>query len=82
LETKGLNAVALRTDANTNLMEPRAVMPTILCEHSGDGEDLWLVTGVFGLPSKGSIDGADAGWLEEWKRRPEIPKALRTMISR
>ena len=82
LETKGLKAIALRTDANTNLMVPRAVMPTILCEHSGGGEDLWLVTGVFGLPSKGLKEGADDGWLEEWNRRPEIPKPLGTMIGR
>ncbi|KAF8921571.1 hypothetical protein CPB85DRAFT_1271459 [Mucidula mucida] len=59
---------ALRTDANTNLMVPRAVMPTLRAEHDGTGQDVWLVTAVFALPNVEGTEGARAGWLSEWEK--------------
>ncbi|TFK69347.1 hypothetical protein BDN72DRAFT_616247 [Pluteus cervinus] len=77
---------ALRTDANTNLMVPRAILPTLLAEHEptttdrSDGrKDIWLVTGVFALPSVGEEEGAK-GWLTEWARRPTVPEEILTLI--
>ncbi|KDQ60461.1 hypothetical protein JAAARDRAFT_153111 [Jaapia argillacea MUCL 33604] len=65
----------LRTDANTNLMVPRAVLPTLFDEHEA-GETIWLVTAVFGLPSVGDKEGAEAGWEGEWKKRPSVPAEI------
>jgi hypothetical protein len=65
---------ALRTDANSNLMVPRAVLPTLLGEHK-PGTD-WLFTGVFALPAEGDgvqEQGAKPGWEAEWKKRPVVP---------
>jgi hypothetical protein len=70
---------ALRSDANSNLMVPRAIIPTLLGKHEA-GEQ-WLVTAVFGLPApEKDDDGAKAGWLAEWERRPEIPEEIKALI--
>lgn len=71
---------ALRTDANTNLMVPRAVLPTLMGEHAAGGKDIWLVTGVFGIPSTGDQEGAPAGWEAEWRKRPTIPDEIAVLI--
>jgi len=71
---------ALRTDANTNLMVPRAVLPTLMDEHEPDAKDVWLVTAVFGLPSDTGEGGAPQGWEAEWKKRPLIPEAISALI--
>lgn len=71
---------ALRTDANTNLMVPRAVMPTLTDEHAPSEEDVWLVTAVFGLPAQGGAEGAPAGWEQEWRKRPVIPEEIAKLM--
>lgn len=63
---------ALRTDANTNLIAPRAVLPTLMGEHEAGEGNVWIGAGVFGLPSHGDTEGAPGGWLRAWERRPEI----------
>lgn len=67
---------ALRTDANTNLVAPRAVLPTLMGEHEAQEGDVWVAAGVFGLPSVGEVGGASKGWLSAWDRRPEIGKKI------
>ncbi|KAF5349109.1 hypothetical protein D9756_009450 [Leucocoprinus leucothites] len=67
----GRKGCALRTDANTNLVVPRAVLPTLMGEHKAK-EEVWLATGVFGLPSVDEVEGASKGWLKEWEKRPEL----------
>ncbi|KAH8083764.1 hypothetical protein BXZ70DRAFT_978971 [Cristinia sonorae] len=71
---------AIRTDANTNLMVPRAVLPTLVDEHQADGKDVWFVTAVFGLPSVGTEIGAAPGWEAEWKKRPTVPEEIARLI--
>ena len=72
---------ALRTDANTNLMVPRAVLPTLTDGHDADAQkDVWLVTGVFGLPAPQGQEGANAGWETEWKKRPALPEEIASLI--
>lgn len=71
---------ALRTDANTNLMVPRAVLPTLVDEHAGNGQDEWFVTAVFGLPSVRDAVGAVSGWEAEWKKRPVVPEEIAALI--
>ncbi|KAI0930325.1 hypothetical protein AcW1_009051 [Taiwanofungus camphoratus] len=71
---------ALRTDANTNLMVPRAVLPTLMDEMEASDTDIWLVTGVFGLPSMGDLEGAPAGWEAEWSKRPAVPSEIASLM--
>ncbi|KAJ7623686.1 hypothetical protein FB45DRAFT_112997 [Roridomyces roridus] len=71
---------ALRTDANTNLMVARAVLPTLMGEHEPSEQDIWLVAAVFGLPSIEDREGAAEGWTEEWKKRPSVPEEISVLI--
>ncbi|KAF9820413.1 hypothetical protein IEO21_01422 [Rhodonia placenta] len=71
---------ALRTDANTNLMVPRAVMPTLMDEHEASEKDTWLVTGVFGLPSVEGHEGAAPGWETQWFKRPTVPEEIADLM--
>lgn len=76
------HAIALRTDANTNLMVPRAVLPTLKMQHSPSEDDIWLATAVFGLPSPGfglglpSEEEGVHGWDGQWEVRPSIPTGI------
>ncbi|KZT20865.1 hypothetical protein NEOLEDRAFT_1244940 [Neolentinus lepideus HHB14362 ss-1] len=75
-------AKALRTDANTNLMVPRAVLPTLMDEHEPTGEkSVWLITAVFGLPAIGEQEGAKPGWEKEWQKRPNVPEELLKLMA-
>lgn len=76
----GRKGRVIRTDANTNLMVPRAILPTLTDEHEGDGKDVWFVTAVFGLPSVGKEVGARPGWEAEWKKRPIVPNEIATLL--
>ncbi|KAH9946995.1 hypothetical protein B0H21DRAFT_876994 [Amylocystis lapponica] len=76
----GRKGRALRTDANTNLMVPRAVLPTLFDEHEPSEDDYWLVTGVFGLPSVGEEDGARPGWEAGWEKRPGVPDEILALM--
>lgn len=71
---------ALRTDANTNLMVPRAVLPTLFDEHDPADGDIWLVTAVFGLPAAEQTEGAAPGWEAEWHKRPAIPAVIASLM--
>ena len=72
---------AMRTDANSNLIVPRAVMPTLRGTYDGNGKDVWLVAAVFGLPSTPGIDGPREGWQAEWVKRPSIPTDIATLMT-
>ncbi len=71
----------IRTDANSNLMVARAVLPTLMAEHEGRGDkNIWLVTAVFALPNIEEETGARPGWTSEWEKRPTIPSELEILI--
>lgn len=80
LNASGRTGVALRTDANTNLVVPRAVMPTLRGEHPAGSKNIWLVTAVFALPATGGEARATKGWLSEWEKRPAIPEELQKVM--
>lgn len=81
---KNRRGVALRTDANTNLMVPRAVLPTLIMEHEAKESDIWLAAAVFGLPnpdfglglSSEKEEEGVCGWYKEWETRPIIPQEI------
>ncbi|KAF7969614.1 hypothetical protein HWV62_26863 [Athelia sp. TMB] len=73
--------VALRTDANSNLIVARAVLPTLMAGHEAGDKDAWLIGAVFGLPSKDDgTTGAAAGWEQEWSKKPTIPAGILSLI--
>lgn len=76
----GRKAKALRTDANTNLVVPRAVLPTLMQDHQASDKSVWLVTAVFALSSVGKEEGARAGWTSEWNKRPKVPREIAALI--
>ncbi|KAF4585053.1 hypothetical protein EYR40_001888 [Pleurotus pulmonarius] len=71
---------ALRTDANTNLIVPRAVLPTMFGQVEPSEESKWFIGGVFAVPSEGvgeaDENGPPRGWLREWQRRPIVPSEI------
>ncbi|KAG5724964.1 hypothetical protein E4T56_gene12495 [Termitomyces sp. T112] len=73
-------AKALRTDANTNLMVPRAVLPTLSREYSANVESFWLATAVFAQPSSDGEEGASPGWTAQWDIRPTIPSEIAALM--
>ncbi|KAF5389587.1 hypothetical protein D9757_004082 [Collybiopsis confluens] len=64
---------ALRMDANTNLIFPRAALPVLRGSFEEHDKDIWLVSAVFGLPFN---VGDKKSWLEEWNKTPVIPVKL------
>ncbi|KIK68484.1 hypothetical protein GYMLUDRAFT_35910 [Collybiopsis luxurians FD-317 M1] len=68
---------AMRTDANTNLISARAVLPVLRAEFGQKEQDIWLVTAVFGLPFDNDYRKS---WMEEWKKRPAIPEKLADLL--
>ncbi|KAL4254254.1 Uncharacterized conserved protein UCP014753 [Abortiporus biennis] len=71
---------ALRSDANTNLMVPRAVIPTLMADVTETGKDTWFTTAVFGLPNEQGQLGAKKGWSDEWGKRPTIPNEIMALM--
>jgi hypothetical protein len=64
----------VRLDANSNLMEPRTVVPALVAEVEPREEDVWLVTAVFAFPSR--CEKPPTGWSSSWEKRPEVPGSI------
>jgi len=57
-------------DANSNLIEPRTLLPTMYADLKA-GSTTWFVTAVFAIPA--SAEGWEGKWRSEWERRPKVP---------
>lgn len=64
----------LDADANGNLVDSRTVLPSLLLELQA-GQDLWLATAVFAVPS--SVESWQKLWRTGWEKQPTIPGWLR-----
>ncbi|PPR00178.1 hypothetical protein CVT24_005076 [Panaeolus cyanescens] len=71
---------ALRTDANSNLIVARAVLPTLMGEHNSGESNIWLITAVFALPSVEGASGASEGWTAEWEKTPSVPAEIQSLM--
>ncbi|KAL0958541.1 hypothetical protein HGRIS_000682 [Hohenbuehelia grisea] len=80
LSESGRKGKALRMDANTNLIVPRSVLPTLLAEVEPGEKSIFYVTGVFAIPSVEDEASARAGWIKEWLQRPRLPKEIENLI--
>jgi hypothetical protein len=63
----------LDADANSNLVEPRSVVP-ILRSALQAGHTRWLMTAVFAMPS--SAEGWKEKWTKAWDARPALPRGM------
>ncbi|EGP87831.1 uncharacterized protein MYCGRDRAFT_70742 [Zymoseptoria tritici IPO323] len=66
-----------QVDANSNLMHPRTVLPTMYQDLKA-GSTTWFVTGVFAVPSEG--ERWETRWKEGWEKRPEVPEWVKRML--
>lgn len=57
-------------DANSNLIEPRTLLPTLYAEFEA-GSSIWLVTAVFAMPS--SVNAWSEAWRKSWEMKPDLP---------
>lgn len=56
-------------DANSNLIEPRTVLPTLYADLKADSTT-WFVTAVFAIPA--SVEGWERIWKDQWKQMPKM----------
>jgi hypothetical protein len=63
----------LNADANSNLAEPRTLLP-ILTADLAAGDTKWYATAVFAIPE--SAQNWKDDWRESWKSKPTIPAWL------
>ena len=75
--TSARAATILDSDANSNLAEPRTLLPT-LREDLKAGDTKWLVTAVFAIP--GNSEQWKDGWKASWKSRPSVPSWLKDQM--
>ena len=66
-------------DANSNLIEPRTLLPILKADLKA-GSETWFATAVFAIPS--SLDGWDNSWRESWQKRPALPQWTLDLISK
>lgn len=71
---------AVRVDANSNLMVPRAVLPTLIGEIAAATE-VWYATAVFAVPARAGEYGASETWVQAWQTRPVIPREIAELIT-
>lgn len=59
-----------QVDANSNLVEPRTLLPTLYGDLKA-GETRSFVSAVFALPA--GTEAWEGRWEAEWERRPKVP---------
>ena len=65
-------------DANSNLIEPRTLLPT-LCGELKSGSETWFAAAVFAMPSV--LDGWEGKWREAWEKPPQLPSWVLDLMS-
>ena len=77
LPKNGRNGGICEADANSNLIEPRTLLPTLYAELKADSDN-WFASAVFAMPS--SVDGWDAQWRKAWENKPSLPSWIRDLL--
>ncbi|PVH94956.1 hypothetical protein DM02DRAFT_173123 [Periconia macrospinosa] len=67
----------LLSDANSNLVENRTVLPTLHKDLKA-GSTTWFVTAVYALPA--SVEGWKDQWKAGYEKKPVIPKWIQSKI--
>lgn len=74
---KGDFAMIVNADPNTNLMESKTVIPTLMGK-MGKGETKWFVSGIFGRPHGEHV--LPGSYLDGWGQKPKVPGWLKELI--
>ncbi|OMP86904.1 hypothetical protein BK809_0000579 [Diplodia seriata] len=77
-ERTGRTGSVLDADANSNLVEPRTVLPILRSELKA-GETRWYATAVFALPE--SVPEWKDIYQQHWQKRPSLPAWLSERIN-
>ncbi|KZS97129.1 hypothetical protein SISNIDRAFT_547182 [Sistotremastrum niveocremeum HHB9708] len=75
--------VVVRSDPNSSLVFPRAVIPTLMDEIKGSADAIhekWIVTAVFALPTIEVQAVVGKEWEEAWKSHPVVPEEIANLI--
>lgn len=67
----------LLSDANSNLVEARTVLPTLHRDLKA-GSTTWFVTAVYALPS--SVEGWKDQWKAGFEKKPVVPKWVQNKV--
>ena len=73
------NGGICNVDANSNLIEPRTLLPAMYADLKA-GSTTWFATCVFAVPS--SADNWENKWKREWEKRPNIPSWMQDIIEK
>lgn len=71
-------AVIVLAEPNSNLVEPRTVIPTLRGK-IGKGETKWYVSAIYAKPSGKTVDPST--YLEGWQQRPTLPGWINNMMN-
>jgi hypothetical protein len=66
-------------DANSNLIEPRTLLPTLQTDLKA-GSHAWFATAVFAIPS--SHVGWEKSWRQAYEKRPFLPQWTLDLMSK
>lgn len=66
-------------EANSNLIEPRTLLPTLYQDLKA-GSSTWFLSGVFALPSSAPQWDLEGRWKREWDGKPIVPGWVREML--
>lgn len=65
-------------DANSNLIEPRTLLPTMYADLKA-GSETWFATAVFAMPA--SVDGWDRLWKDAWDAKPCLAPWMSDLVA-
>lgn len=74
----GRKGSVLEADANSNLVDPRTLLPILKTEISA-GKTQWFVTAVFAIPEQ-SVPQWKEIYEGHWKEKPSVPDWLLNLI--
>ena len=69
---------AVNADPNTNLIEKRTMIPTLLADLK-PGDSVWYATAVFAMPDDGTRSQGE--WERAWIDRPTLPEWMQNWMS-
>ena len=78
LSDNGRRGGICNADPNSNLLEPRTLLPTMYADLKA-GTTTWFATAVFAVPASG-VEDWQSKWRQEWERRPKVPQWMNDII--
>ncbi|RMY97647.1 hypothetical protein D0864_04691 [Hortaea werneckii] len=77
LQGSGRKGGICNVDANSNMIEPRTLLPTMYADLKA-GSKTWFATAVFAIPA--SAEGWEGKWKEQWEKKPKVPGWVEELV--